>query len=352
MINMKASKQMIDQVNWANISDAWKRKRRTRLTYVDLFSGAGGISKGFEMAGMEGIYGLDHFDSAVQTYARNFDHPIFNGDIKSNKVKNKFVTLVNDRLSGRKLNILAGGFPCQGFSLSGHRVVSDPRNTLYLDMLDIVLLLKPDFVVLENVVGLRSMLNGGVEKKIINDYMECGYAINVTTLHAADYGVPQKRKRVIFIANKIGATNFHPKAILKESDYKTVQCAIEDLIDLDDDPEFNHVKTKHSVEMINRINSVPEGGTLYPNYADSWRKSPWNEPSCTIKENHGGVNLHPRRPRALTPRELARLQTFPDDFIFAGKKSKQLIQIGNAVPPILAKAIGLAIQKSYEMISV
>ena len=178
------------------------------------------------------------------------------------------------------------------------------------------------------------------------------YAINVTTLHAADYGVPQKRKRVIFIANKIGATNFHPKAILKESDYKTVQCAIEDLIDLDDDPEFNHVKTKHSVEMINRINSVAEGGTLYPNYADSWRKSPWNEPSCTIKENHGGVNLHPRRPRALTPRELARLQTFPDDFIFAGKKSKQLIQIGNAVPPILAKAIGLAIQKSYEMISV
>jgi len=349
---MKINKQIMDEVNWTNVSDSWSTKRRTRLTYVDLFSGAGGISKGFEMAGMAGVYGLDHFDSAVETYANNFDHPIFHGDIKLNKVKNKFVKLVNKKLSGRRLNVLAGGFPCQGFSMSGHRVVSDPRNTLYLDMLEIVFLLQPDFVVLENVVGLRSMLKGGVEQKIINDYMAYGYDINVTTLHAADYGVPQKRKRVIFIANKIGAINFHPRPILKENNYKTVQHAIEDLIDLDDDPNFNHVKTKHSAKMVNRIRRVPEGGTLYSNYADSWRKSPWNEPSCTIKENHGGVNLHPRLPRALTPRELARLQTFPDDFIFAGKKSKQLIQIGNAVPPILAKAIGLAIQKSYESINV
>ena len=349
---MKINKQIMDEVNWTNVSDSWSTKRRTRLTYVDLFSGAGGISKGFEMAGMAGIYGLDHFDSAVETYANNFDHPIFHGDIKLNKVKNKFVKLVNKKLSGRRLNVLAGGFPCQGFSMSGHRVVSDPRNTLYLDMLEIVFLLQPDFVVLENVVGLRSMLKGGVEQKIINDYMAYGYDINVTTLHAADYGVPQKRKRVIFIANKIGAINFHPRPILKENNYKTVQHAIEDLIDLDDDPNFNHVKTKHSAKMVNRIRRVPEGGTLYSNYADSWRKSPWNEPSCTIKENHGGVNLHPRLPRSLTPRELARLQTFPDDFIFAGKKSKQLIQIGNAVPPILAKAIGLAIQKSYESINV
>ena len=124
--------------------------------------------------------------------------------------------------------------------------------------------------------------------------------------------------------------------------------AIEDLMELDDDPGFNHVKTKHSFDMVKRIQNVPEGGNLYENYSDSWKKSPWNEPSCTIKENHGGVNLHPKKSRAMTPREIARIQSFPDDFIFEGSKSKQLVQIGNAVPPLMSKAIGLAINKSYE----
>ena len=349
---MKNNTKTKDIVNWIEVSDTWGDLDKSEITFIDLFSGAGGMSKGFEMAGFEGIYGLDHFDSAVETYQRNFKHPIFNGDITLKKVKREFIELVDDQLSGRKLNVMAGGFPCQGFSLSGHRVVADPRNSLYLDMLEIVNILKPDFVVLENVVGLRSMMKGGIERKIIDDYVSSGYEINVTTLHAADYGVPQKRNRVIFIANKIGAMNYHPKPMFNVENYKTMQHAIEDLMDLDDDPKFNHVKTKHSLGMVNRISSVPEGGSLYLNYLDSWRKSPWNEPSCTIKENHGGVNLHPRIARALTPREMARLQTFPDDFIFEGKKSKQLIQIGNAVPPLMAKAIGLAIQKSYEHVHV
>ena len=133
-----------------------------------------------------------------------------------------------------------------------------------------------------------------------------------------------------------------------QNKYKTIKMAIEDLMELDDDPGFNHVKTKHSIDMVRRIKDVPEGGNLYKNYSDSWRKSPWNEPSCTIKENHGGVNLHPIKSRAMTPREIARIQTFPDDFIFEGSKSNQLVQIGNAVPPLMAKAIGLAINKSYE----
>ncbi len=349
---MKINKKIKDIVNWIEVGDLWSNLNSSKLTFIDLFSGAGGMSKGFEMAGFDGICGLDHFDSAVATYERNFNHPIFNGDITKKKVKRDFIKLVNEQLLGRKLNVISGGFPCQGFSMSGHRIVADPRNSLYLDMLDIVNILKPDFVVLENVVGLRSMLKGGIERKIIEDYVSSGYEINVTTLHAADYGVPQKRKRVIFIANKIGVMNYHPKPMFNERNFKTIQQAIEDLMNLDDDPEFNHVKTKHSSAMVDRIHGVPEGESLYSNYSDSWRKSPWNEPSCTIKENHGGVNLHPKIPRALTPREMARLQTFPDDFIFEGKKSKQLIQIGNAVPPLMAKAIGLAIQKSYEMISV
>ena len=101
--------------------------------------------------------------------------------------------------------------------------------------------------------------------------------------------------------------------------------------------------------MVKRIGKVEEGESLYSNYSDSWKKCPWNEPSCTIKENHGGVNLHPKIPRTLTVREMARIQTFPDDFIFKGSKSKQMVQVGNAVPPILAKAIGLAIRCSYDL---
>ena len=98
--------------------------------------------------------------------------------------------------------------------------------------------------------------------------------------------------------------------------------------------------------MIEKISQVPEGMSLYGNYSDAWKKSPWDKPSCTVKENHGGVNIHPKLPRVLTPRELAALQSFPDDFIFKGSKKWQLVQIGNAVPPLLGKAIGVSVMKS------
>ena len=98
--------------------------------------------------------------------------------------------------------------------------------------------------------------------------------------------------------------------------------------------------------MQQRMLECPEGKSLYKGYSDAWKKCPWNEASCTIKENHGGVNVHPKLPRVLTAREMARLQSFPDDFIFEGAKNKQLVQIGNAVPCLLGKAIGLAVRKS------
>ncbi len=347
--NGKANTKETDRVNWIQIDDLWDDVKNSDLTFIDLFSGAGGITKGFEMAGLQGTYGLDNYEPAVATYERNFSHPVFNGDITREDVKAEFVELVEKILNGRKLNILAGGFPCQGFSMSGHRIVADPRNNLYMDMLEIVVRLQPDFVVMENVVGLRSMLGGGVEQKILNDYNKENYEINVTTLNSADYAAPQKRRRVIFIANRIGSNNYHPEPFMDEENYKTTQNAIEDLMNQEDNPDFNHVKTKHSDGMAKRIANVPEGSSLYANYSDSWKKCPWNEASCTIKENHGGVNLHPKRPRTLTAREMARIQTFPDDFIFEGPKSKQLVQIGNAVPPLLAKAIGLAIRKSYDI---
>jgi DNA (cytosine-5)-methyltransferase 1 len=125
----------------------------------------------------------------------------------------------------------------------------------------------------------------------------------------------------------------------------TIGDAIGDLMGQPENPEFNHIFPKHSAEIAKRIAEVPEGGSLMPKYKEAYKKSPWDQPSCTIKENHGGTNLHPKLPRCMTAREIARLQSFPDDFIFEGPKSKQLTQIGNAVPPLLGKAIGLAIRK-------
>lgn len=335
-----------DSVNWADVNAYWDNPSKSNMTFVDLFCGAGGLSKGLEMSGLEGICGLDFFKEACMTYNRNFNHPFINGDIKESENKKKFYDTVRERLKGRHLSVVAGGFPCQGFSMAGNRIVDDPRNSLYKELIEIVNELHPDYVICENVKGLRTMLNGLVEKKIIEDFRAIGYEVNVTTLCAADYYTPQKRERVIFIGNRLGKKNFHPLPILTPNEYITTGQAIADLIEHPEDVAFNHVPTKHSEEMSRKILETPEGKSLYKGYSDAWKKCPWNEPSCTIKENHGGVNLHPKLPRVLTAREMARLQSFPDDFIFMGTKNKQLVQIGNAVPPLLGKAIGLAVRYS------
>ena len=335
-----------DKVNWIDINKYWDNPGQSQMTFVDLFCGAGGLSKGLEMAGLQGICGLDWFNEACMTYNRNFDHPFINGDIKDPENKKKFYDTVRQQLNGRKLSIVAGGFPCQGFSMAGNRIVDDPRNSLYKELIEIVVELQPDFVICENVKGLRTMLKGLVEKKILADFNQIGYDMTVTTLCAADYYTPQKRERVIFIGNRKGLRNFHPKPILSPGEYITTGQAIGDLIDHPVDPEFNHVPTVHRPDMAKRIMETPEGESLYKGYSDAWKKCPWDAPSCTIKENHGGVNLHPKLPRVLTAREMARLQSFPDDFIFEGRKNKQLVQIGNAVPPLLGKAIGLAVRLS------
>ena len=334
-----------DAVNWVDISDVWDNVTPSEMTFVDLFCGCGGLSKGLEMSGLQGICGLDFFKEACMTYEKNFNHPFINGDIKLEENKKAFYKIVKEELKGRKLSVVAGGFPCQGFSMAGNRIVDDPRNSLYLEMLEIVEKLKPDIVICENVKGLRSMLNGKVEEKIINDFKSIGYEMNVTVLCAADYYTPQKRERVIFIGNRKGKKNLHPKRLLQPSQYVSIKDAISDLMNHPVDASFNHVPTNHRPDMVKKIEELPEGQSLYKDYSDAWKKCFWDQPSCTIKENHGGVNIHPRLPRVLTAREMARLQSFPDDFIFMGTKNKQLVQIGNAVPPLLGKAIGLSIRK-------
>ena len=345
-----------DDVNWLDISDLWhldgwkNKKHRTNYNFIDLFSGAGGLSCGLVMAGLIPIASVEIMPQAVATYERNFiknkgfKEKVETRDIREQSVKEKLYEAVADK----KVDVIVGGFPCQGFSMSGYRVVDDPRNSLYKEMKDIVEHIKPDFVVMENVEGLRSMLNGKVEEKIINDYKEIGYDINITVLNSADYYTPQTRHRVIFIGNRVGVTNYHPKPLLNEDDYVTVGYVLSKYLNVPENKDINHIFTKTSPEMKKRLEAIPVGKSLYGNYSDAWKKVDWNKPSCTVKENHGGVNIHPILNRPMTPRELAELQSFPEDFIFEGSKKWQLVQIGNAVPCLLGKAIGLSLRKMLD----
>ncbi len=342
-----------DSVNWIDITDKWvydgwyNVNYRNGLNFIDLFSGAGGLSCGLTMAGFTPVGSVEIMPEAVDTYKYNFvEQKDFNENVQTRDIREASVKQeLYDSVADKHVHLIVGGFPCQGFSMAGHRVVTDPRNSLYLEMLEIVKNIRPDFVVMENVEGLRSMLDGKVEAKIINDYKEIGYDINVTVLNSADYGVPQIRKRVIFIGNRHGLTNYHPKPIFSPENYATLGEAIKKFMSIPENKQINHIFTRHSEKMMEQIAAVPEGQSLYGNYSDAWKKSPWDKPSCTVKENHGGVNIHPKLPRVLTPRELAALQSFPDDFIFQGSKKWQLVQIGNAVPCLLGKAIGIAVMK-------
>lgn len=200
-----------DAVEYIDIRDLWNRdgwnnpKERTNLNFIDLFSGAGGLSCGLVMAGFNPIANVEMMPEAVETFKYNFkDIKGFAGRIESRDITEQTTKEgLYEEVKGRKIDLIAGGFPCQGFSMAGKRALDDPRNYLYKEMFEIVNHLKPDFVIMENVAGLRSFYDGKIEKSIINAYEEIGYKINVSVLNSVYYGVPQIRKRVIFIGNRI-----------------------------------------------------------------------------------------------------------------------------------------------------
>lgn len=337
-----------DVCNIDEMLDGFKVDVDSKLTFADFFSGAGGISCGFSAAGYRPLVFVDNFTEATKTYRNYFEKKL---GFKL-KQKNDILDITNREVKRDVINLLkeehpyviCGGFPCQGFSLSGTGIATDSRNTLYSDMLEIVREVQPEYIVMENVVGILSMLKGNVIRKILHDYREIGYKITWRVLDAASYGVPQHRKRVIFIGNNIGKKNYFPKAFRNENSYSTVKEAIEKYEKIPEDKSINHIFSRHSDEMKERLMNVEIGKTLYEKYNDSWKKCAADKPSCTIKENHGATNIHYKLPRVITPREMAALQSFPDNFFFEGSKAKQIKQIGNAVPPILAESIAIALK--------
>lgn len=313
-----------------------------RLTFVDIFAGCGGLSLGLQMAGMEGIAAVEFDAMACKTYRKNFHHPVVEGDIKLDETKQRLYEIIGDR----EVDVVCGGFPCQGFSTSGKRKADDPRNGLFEELVGVVSHLRPKFVICENVNGILTMDEGRVVKRIIHAFESLGYAMDVKVLKAAEHGVPQLRERVIFLGNRIDGFNKFPVPCLSPRNYVSVREAIGDMLGKTEDASLSHVFTKHGEAMKARMVQLLEGEGLYANRKDSARKLYWDKPSPTVKDNHGNCFIHPVENRSLTAREMARLQSFPDWFCFSEVSTKyQLRQIGNAVPPLMAKAIGESVMQ-------
>jgi len=352
---------------------------------ADLFCGAGGLSFGFKTAGYRLAFALDVDWDAIRTYtANNPEVPWLCKDVRKVLVKE-----IED-VSGIKkgdLDIVIAGIPCEGYSQLNRRYdPSDPRNYLFLEFLRIVKALRPKAVLIENVPGMLRR-SGGLFKHAVEDALrKIGYTVFTMELNALDYGVPQKRERVFFAGFSGPVRDFSPQrrthypigSLLSYVDdsgmmfkrHLTVWDAISDLPPLEpgemkdtyEDPPkteyqkmmregatrlHNHAAPKHPEWTIKRIAAARPGEPIYGTFRQRIRLK-WDEPSPTIPA--GGVRpqwffAHPEQPRGLTVREVARLQSFPDTYVFFGSMIKQRILVGDAVPPLLARAIAEHIKK-------
>jgi len=336
--------------NWIEIEVDSSRPWGEGLNFIDLFSGAGGISCGFVSAGFSKIFSVEIDKDASSTIRHNFP----NSTHFELPIEHLTDTVIMDEIAGMQVDVICGGPPCQGFSVAGLRNPHDPRNMLFAEYLRVVKIVMPKFIMIENVPGILTMGNGAVCHEILRQLNNIGYEFtSVRILEAAEYGVPQLRTRAIFIGNRLNMKNPYPKPKFTKENYRTIESAIDDLKNLPFDPKINHHGTTHRPPMIEQIRKVSPGGSLYDTFRDAWKRQYKGVPCMTIKENHGGVHIHYELDRVLTAREMARLQTFPDEFIFSGTFKRAYWQIGNAVPCLLAneiaQALGYALKNTDKM---
>ena len=342
---------------------------------IDLFCGCGGLSKGFLDAGFNVLVGIDNNQPALDTFELNHKGGVaLNADLSKQETFDK----IKELAGSNNIDVIVAGPPCQGFSLSGPRNFDDPRNKLYLAVIEMVKQFKPKAFIIENVPGMATLYNGEIKEEILKRFRAMDYNVEPNILCAADYGVPQTRKRLIFmgIRKDIGKPVF-PKPILTPDKYITCKDAISDLPSLVDDlgaeesnystepiTEYqkkmrgncnilhNHVGTNHTQLVKDTSALVPEGGNYKDlpegwgesrKFHEAWTRYDGNKPSKTIDTGHRN-HFHYKWNRVPTIREDARLQSFPDDFIFTGNKTQQNRQVGNAVPPLLGYALGKAIK--------
>jgi DNA (cytosine-5)-methyltransferase 1 len=335
---------------------------------VDLFSGAGGLELGFEQAGYDVVFSTDFDEHCEKVHLKNRPNiPFLRTDIHDldEATLSKYVNC--------EIDVLVGGPPCQGFSIAGPRDMNDKRNSLYLAMVKLAQILQPKAVVLENVPGMIQTNDGIGAKRIIEDFSALGYRMNAKILYAPDYGVPQIRKRVFFVGLLDSKIDFEfPSARFAPEEYITCEQAIGDLPALEgiygeeiQDYEcpplssyqekmrcnstkiYNHIGSIHEEKTVALLKLIPEGKNykaLPPElsarfkYHEALTRYHSKKPSLTINTGHRS-HFHYKWNRIPTVRESARLQSFPDDFIFYGSKAEQYRQVGNAVPPMLGYVV-------------
>lgn len=327
-------------------------KNGSGYTLVDLFSGAGGFIVGFTKANFNVLFSTDFDKDCANVHRKNMpDVPFLESDIYDISEETLSQYIKED------VDVLVGGPPCQGFSTIGARVSSneerrhrkDPRNNLFRQYVRVLNYIKPKFFLMENVKGILTLDKGEAFKEIERVFKTTGYEFNVAILNAADYGIPQIRERVFIYGNRVDIKMEAPKAEYgpELKPYKVVLDAIGDLAD-PNVKALNHVPLKHGEKNIRRYALIPEGGRmpedklppdLYrKNFGSTFKRLDRHKPSLTMVPGHNAFPIHPWLNRSLTVREAARIQTFPDDFEFMGPRQKQCMQVGNAVPPVLAYA--------------
>lgn len=348
-------------------------------TVIDLFAGVGGLSLGFEMEGFD-ILLANEFDQSIATAYRE-NHKSTNvvvGDIISLDLSKVFGEYVN------KIDVVIGGPPCQGFSQKGKRkTINDERNFLFKHYVEVVKFVKPKYFVMENVPNLLTAEKGFFLNEIKGLFKGYGYSIRYGVLNAADYGVPQNRRRAIIIGKYLATP---PELPLPCKQKVTIWDAISDLAYLEsgegefeqkyrNSPKsdyekkmrkgskilYNHMATKHSALALERLSLIPPnaGKEVLPKehitksvYSGTWSRMKQNDVAVTITTRFdtpsSGKFTHPFLNRAITVREAARLQSFPDAFKFIGSKMSQMKQVGNAVPPLLARKIARVIMNDIK----
>lgn len=326
---------------------------------------------GLIQSGMTPILSVELDAQAALTYSKNFNHKCLVEDIT--KMSGDFLV----HQAAARPDVIVGGPPCQGFSTVGKRDVADKRNDLVNHFIRIVSEIKPEYFIMENVLGLKDMK---FIQHVEQSFENIGYSNSHYIFTSADYGVPQYRRRVVFIGSLNSGYFIQPKALYSKDNYISVIDAIGDLpeifpgqeiINYDKPPmtDFQrlmrgdnialqgHQASKHNERLIQAISFIEDGGNrtsipeqYQPNsgFHNSYSRLSSKKPAVAITQNmskpSGTRCIHPFQNRGLTPREGARLQSFPDKFFFYGTGTSQRLQIANAVPPLLASAIGSSIQ--------
>ncbi|WP_221932900.1 DNA cytosine methyltransferase [Thalassotalea sp. PS06] len=346
---------------------------RKKHLMIDLFSGCGGLSYGFEQAGFDCVIGVDHDEAALETFGHNHPHAI---PMKLDLSEDDSIKEIVKALGNTKINLIVGGPPCQGFSLTGPRNEDDSRNKLFYSIFKLAKRLSPEFLVIENVPGIANLYGGRARNAIIEEFEKLNYVTHEKLLYAPDYGIPQIRKRMFYVGVKRSYSFSFPEPTHDSKSYVSCEQAIGDLPCFKSDlgseiaeyttkpttdyqkqmrdgsnELFNHVGTKHTDHVVSVIQQVPEGGNhkdLPPGVGESrkfneaWTRYHSKKPSRTIDTGHRN-HFHYKYDRVPTVRENARLQSFPDKFQFLGSKTQQYKQVGNAVPPLLGFHLGKVI---------